>query len=61
MIFIVIVTIIVCACICGTMYTHLREAYKERIDYLEDEVFMYKMVVLNYETVLEKLKGGVEK
>lgn len=60
MIFIVIVTIIVCACVCGAMYTHLRESYQDRIDYLEDEVFMYKMVVLDYETILEKLKGGVE-
>lgn len=61
MLFITIATIIACIGICGTMYTHMREAYKERIDYLEDEVFMYKMVVLDYETILEKLKEGVEK
>ena len=61
MIYLMIVTIIVCACVCGAMYTHLRESYQARIDYLEDEVFMYKMVVLNYETVLEKMKGSVER
>ena len=55
-----IVCVFVLMVFLSTIYTNLVKSYTSQIEWLQDEIKTYQQTILDYEEVIEMLKGGVQ-
>lgn len=55
-----IVCVFVLMVFLSTIYTNLVKSYTSQIEWLQDEIKTYQQIILDYEEVIEMLKGGAE-
>lgn len=53
-----IVCVFVLMVFLSTIYTNLVKSYTSQIEWLQDEIKTYQQIILDYEEVIEMLKGG---